>query len=320
MIQTALNKDQLERPLFFIINPHAKSQESMKIWERVEKKLVDMQRSYQAFFTEYAGHAEELTRQILKQTKVECVICAVGGDGTLHEVVNGALHFPQAIIANIPAGSGNDYARGLQKTKSASRALETILKNEDYRMIDYGVFRKGDSQHAFINSLGIGLDAEIVKEVNESKWKSLFNSFKIGKLIYLSTFIQKILSFKPFDLSMSIDAEVHDFRQVWVMVVANQPYFGGGIKISPLSEPDDYALNILVVHDLPRIQLFLLFATVLWGGHLKLKSVKSFKARNLYFHTEQEVHIQADGEIVGKQNLHVDVSPKRIKIVSRMED
>ncbi|WP_163101181.1 diacylglycerol/lipid kinase family protein [Peribacillus alkalitolerans] len=136
MMLTALNKDQLERPLFFIINPYAKSQESMKIWRKVEKELEDAKRPYQAYFTKYAGHAEELTRQILKETNVESVICAVGGDGTLHEVLNGAISFPQAIIANIPAGSGNDYARGLQKTKNASHALATILKNEDYRLID----------------------------------------------------------------------------------------------------------------------------------------------------------------------------------------
>ncbi len=166
----------------------------------------------------------------------------------------------------------------------------------------------------------MGLDAEIVQEVNDSKWKALFNSLKIGKLIYLSTFIRKILFFKPFDIRIVIDGKEYDFRHVWFVIVANQPYFGGGIKISPLSEPDDHSLNILVVHDLSRLQLFLLFGTVLWGGHLKLNSVKSFKARHLYFHTDQEVHIQADGEIVGKQNMQVDVSPKRIKIVSRMED
>ncbi len=233
-MQTALNKEgHLDRPVFFIINPQAKSQESKKIWGKIEKELIDMKHPYQAFFTEYAGHAEELTRQILTKTKMECVICAVGGDGTLHEVVNGAVSFPQAIIANIPAGSGNDYARGLQKTKNASQALETILENVDYRLIDYGVYQNGTSKRTFINSLGIGLDAEIVHEVNGSKWKSIFNSLKIGKLVYLYSFIQKILTFNPFDLRAEIDNQDHEFHQVWFMVVANQPYFGGGIKISP---------------------------------------------------------------------------------------
>lgn len=305
--------------LYFIINPVAQNKGSQKIWKQIENQLLANNIAYRSFYTEYKGHAQQIASDILTKTDKDTVIAAVGGDGTLHEVMNGAAHHPHGIVASIPAGSGNDYARGIQRTKGYIDAVTLILKgsSKDIRHVDIGLLETKETQAAFINSFGIGMDAEITYEVNRSIWKSRFNSLKLGKLTYIYFFLKKLLTYKRTDMTVVIDGTEHVFKKVWFIVTANQSYFGGGINISPHSEFDDGRFNLIAVHDIPHVKLLLVFMTVFWGGHLRLKNVSSFVCREVEITSHRPAKIQADGEIVGNSHVRATMLMRKIRVLTK---
>lgn len=305
--------------LYFIINPAAQNNGSRKVWQGIEPTLRAKSIAYQSFYTDYKGHAKVLVNEILKKTDKDTVIIAVGGDGTLHEVMNGAAGYSHAIIACIPAGSGNDYARGIQQTKNREDALSLIINHErKIKEIDIGFLETKEAEATFINSVGIGIDAEITYEVNHSALKTWFNFFKMGKLIYIYFFLKKLFTYNRTDMTAIIDGREHAFKKVWFIVAANQCYFGGGIKISPQSRHDDGLFNVIVVHDIPLMKLLSMFLTVLWSGHLKLKNVDSFTCSEIEICSKSPVRVQADGEILGNSKVHAAMAPYKIRVLTKV--
>ena len=115
--------------VYFIINPNAKNGRCRDIWRTIDKELKDKGISFLAFFTEYPGHARELAEAISKQADGQPIaIAAVGGDGTVHEVINGTAGFKNVAVGFIPGGSGNDFSRGFNIPKKSAAALELFLR------------------------------------------------------------------------------------------------------------------------------------------------------------------------------------------------
>ncbi|XGZ10460.1 diacylglycerol kinase family protein [Peribacillus sp. RS7] len=304
----------LNDTLYFIVNPMARNEESLKIWKKAEEILNSKAVPHEVFFTEEKGHALRLTKEILSGTNLETRMIAVGGDGTVNEMINGAIGFPHAIIGSLAAGSGNDYVRGIQKTESVEEAL-SLFQDNAFSAVDIGQFETDGKVGYFINSLGMGIDAEISAEADRSPLKKWFNFVKAGKLIYLFIFIKKIFSYQPSCMELIIDGNRHLLKKVWFIVIANQPYFGGGMKISPMSKLDDGRLNVIVVHDITMLKLLTVFITVLWGGHLNIKNVDSFSGERIKMKNHGSVKIQYDGEIVGMGEVAAVVLKEKIRVM-----
>ena len=317
MIERAVIREGVleKEEFYFIVNPAAKNRGSLKIWRKIKNYLDRENVEYQYRYTEYAGHACEITKEILNR-KSNSLIIAVGGDGTIHEVVNGAAEYKNARISYIPAGSGNDFSRGYRINKNPIKALDNLYRNSQLMTpIDLG-FYKTDKQGYFISSLGMGLDAAVTKVVNESRIKYYFNKLGAGKLVYLYFFFLKWMTYKPIDVSLAVDGSELIFKKVWLVTISNQPYFGGGIKISPNSKPDDGLFHIIVVHNISRIKLILMFITVVWGGHLKIKGVEELKGKQIKLSSEQPALIHADGDYIGDNKTIVDMHHHKVNIAA----
>ncbi|MGE7877489.1 diacylglycerol/lipid kinase family protein [Peribacillus muralis] len=304
----------LDETLYFIVNPLAGNERSMKVWEKAEKMLKSNAVPHQVFFTAEKGHALRLTKEILSRTHRDTRIIAVGGDGTINEMVNGALPFPHAIIGSLAAGSGNDYVRGIQKTKDIEQALRLFQDNAQ-RAIDIGQYETADKGGYFINSLGMGIDAEIAAEADRSPLKKWFNIVKAGKLVYLILFIKQLFTYKPGSMELIVDGKHQILKNIWFIVIANQPYFGGGMKISPQSKLDDGRVNVIAVQDFPRLKLLAVFFTVLWGGHLNIKNVDSYTGKMIKMKNHHSAKIQADGEIIGTDEVSAKVLKEKIRVL-----
>ncbi|WP_187370283.1 diacylglycerol/lipid kinase family protein [Bacillus massilioanorexius] len=312
MIQSKKTND---KHLYIIKNGNPSSRKSNHVWGQVEQVLKLHAISYTLYETEYPGHAKEIAENVLKNTYTDTIIVALGGDGTLHEVINGAVSFPHAKVVCFPAGSGNDYVRGIQKSKKTEDIISLLHSEQKVSAIDLGAFVFEGKKRHFVNSIGVGFDASISKAVNESKWKSRFQALKLGKFIYLYFFLKNLFAFNTFSLEVEIDGEKRKMDDVWFLVVCNQPYFGGGIKISPNASINDGQLQALVVSKISSFMLLLLFSTILWGGHLKLKWVEVFNCKEISLSTDALVPIQADGEHIGFSNVSVKVAPDAVKIL-----
>lgn len=287
------------RKLYFIINPNAKNGYCLKIWKSIERELNKLDVEYEAYFTKSKGNGKEVAESILQKGNGLKTIVAVGGDGTLNEVINGVKGEKNVSIGFIPGGSGNDFVRGFHLQKDPIKALHDILnnKNQSPRLMDMGqVTNKEGKVRLFVNNAGIGFDALVVKKVNESKIKAFFNQFSLVKLTYIYFLIKEVFSYKYNDVTIIVDGKTYHFKDVLVATVSNHPYIGGGMKLVPFASNVDGALDVIVVHQLPKWKILLFFITVFWGGHLGLKSVDTFRGKEISIHPKGYVYAHADGE------------------------
>jgi diacylglycerol kinase (ATP) len=217
------------KQIYFIINPKARNGYSIKIWKKVEGKLLAEKIPYLAFFTEYPGHAKKLSAQIAGSNQQEKLIIAVGGDGTVHEVLNGMVNDRYVTLGVIPGGSGNDFSRGFHIPSEPEEALEVILRlmNHEATLIDIGKVTKEDySEHYFINNMGAGFDALVSHEVNQSRMKAFFNRLGFGRLVYVYFLLKKLFTYRCSTIDLIIDGNRHIFEDTWFVTVSNQPYYG----------------------------------------------------------------------------------------------
>jgi diacylglycerol kinase (ATP) len=308
--------------IYFIINPKARNGYCLKIWQQIEIQLEAEKISYLAFFTEYPNHAQILANQIASKNQNHKLIVAVGGDGTMHEVMNGIVKFKNITLGFIPGGSGNDFSRGFHIPSDPVVALKVILRlsKKEGQSIDIGKIMMGNQQdHFFINNMGTGFDAIISYEVNQSQMKAFFNKLSLGRLVYVYFLLKKLFTYKSSTIDLSIDGNKHIFEQTWFVTVSNQPYYGGGMKIAPQAVPDDGLLDITVVHQLSRLKLLLVFISVFWGKHVHFKEVKTFTGRKISIESDSSLYVHADGEHIGYTPLNIQLQSKALQVITRRQ-
>ena len=278
----------------FIINPEAGNGHSLKKWNVFEKSI---RFPYEKNVSQYPGHAFEIAQSYQEQGG-PCLLVGFGGDGTLREIVAGAAGCQQLVIGFIAAGSGNDFARGFQVFRNADEIVDYVTSPLCQKQ-DLGEFSDGQP-YRFVSSSGIGLDAEISVLVNRSPMKKWLNSMGMGKLVYLMYVIKTLFRFRKFQLIVEESGQTSCYNNVWFATVSNQPYFGGGMKISPHSKTDDGLLELTVVHQISKLKLLFVFGTVFTGKHTRFKEVVQFKGNAFGLHTDTEVFRHVDGDYAGK--------------------
>jgi len=307
------------KKIYFIINPLAKNGYGLSTWNKVEEELEKRGIPFQAFFTMYHGHAIELARSIAENVNGETVsLVAVGGDGTLHEIINGIIKYPNIVVGVIPAGSGNDFSRGLFIPKDPLVALDHIISKAPFQpeYIDVGkMINYEKEEQYFVNNMGAGFDAEVAQAANRSRLKALLNRYSLGMLIYVMILLKKLASFRCRTVEMTIDGKDYTFPSTWFVTVANQPYYGGGMLIAPSASPTDGKLNIIVVNNLSKLKLLAVFISVFWGGHTRFKEVTTLKGENIKITTSEPLLIHLDGEIKGYTPITVQVVNKSLSII-----
>jgi diacylglycerol kinase (ATP) len=306
--------------IYFIINPKARNGYCFKIWKKIEVQLEAEKVSYLAFFTEYPNHAQILANQIAIKNPNPKLIVAVGGDGTMHEVMNGIIKYKNITLGFIPGGSGNDFSRGFHIPSDPVAALKVILRlsKKEGRLFDIGnIMMENHQDYFFINNMGAGFDAIISYEVNQSRMKALLNKLSLGRLVYVYFLLKKLFTYKTSTIDLSIDGNKHIFKQTWFVTVSNQPYYGGGMKIAPQAEPDDALLDITVVHQLSRLKLLLVFISVFWGKHVHFKEVKVFTGREISIQSDSTLYVHADGEHIGYTPLKIHLQTKAVRVKTR---
>ncbi len=243
-----------------------------------------------------------------------------GGDGTMHESVNGASDHPHAVFASIPTGSGNDFERyfgGFElDEKLPERLNSSVIEQHD--VISYGM----PAVRTAVSNMGAGFDAEVAYSANQSKLKKLLNKLSIGKVVYVVFLIRQLMSFKPFKLELTADNKSYSFDRVWFMTISNQPYFGGGMIIAPTADSKDGELDITVVHGLSRLKFLLVFVSVFKGTHTRFKEVSLIRSGAVSCRSDRAVRVHADGEDNGLlkagHELKAAASTRKIRVASKL--
>lgn len=284
--------------VLFIVNEAAGHGKGKKVWHHLQQHLTI---NYEVAFTEYEGHGQELAKNWAQDAQTKKLIVIVGGDGTIHEVVSGVVHNKFIVIGVVRAGSGNDFARYFATFQDAFQ-IESYIQNEVvYLPMDVGAVQVGNQHEIFVNNAGVGFDAYVTKRINTSRLKLYLNKIGLGKLSYAVAVVRGLFSFRRFDVKIQADNQEWHFQQAWFVAMCNQPYFGGGMKISPTSKPDDGQIEITIVHGISRLKLLLVFVTVFFEKHTKFKEITFLQGHqfNIFVHGN-DVDCHTDGNYIGE--------------------
>ncbi|MDQ0351301.1 YegS/Rv2252/BmrU family lipid kinase [Alkalibacillus filiformis] len=278
----------------FIINYKAGSQKATSIYEYIKERYHVEISQHKIYVTQYEGHATELTKAIVKNGEAKTII-VIGGDGTVYEVFNGLKNNHNIVIALIPTGSGNDFARGCGVELNPYKQADRLFHQPEKINYWLGEYEVNGDQYVFASSIGFGFDGEVAQTVDQSTLKKWLNIFRLKQLIYVYGLVKKIFTYKPKNLSLNVDGKCIKMDNTWLITISNHPYFGGGMKIAPNAEVNDQHFTITTVNNISRMKILLLFITVFFGKHTSLKEVDSYQAETLSISSDSPLIYQADG-------------------------
>lgn len=304
----------------FIINPKSSSGRGIRHWWTVKDELDRQNIAYTAEFTKQEGHAIELAEQICSENEGIKNIVVLGGDGTLNEVINGIVNFDDVTLGYIPSGSSNDLARSLGIPKDPLKSLSNVLKPNKFIYLDYGeiTFLDNDIKpRRFGCSSGIGYDAGVCEEVQRSALKKRLNRFGAGKFIYLAIAVKQLFSIKLQDATITVDRiKTNKYKKVLLVSNMIHKYEGGGLKMAPEADPTDGKLSICLVHGIPRAVMALVFPSILFGKHVKVKGVETFNCSDIEIQLDRKFAVHTDGEVPAfSSHIKVSCIPSRIRMI-----
>lgn len=302
---------------YFIVNPGSRSGHGQSVWQTVEEILDREQAEYHVFFTSYRYHATELAREITSR-KEKLTLVALGGDGTVDEVINGIQDFSRVTFAYIPTGSSNDFARSLGLPSDTEEAVMNILHPRYLQKIDLGLASLDGEEHRFAVSCGCGFDAAVCHEALSSRFKNLLNKLKLGKLTYVGIALKQIIMSKRFASTLILDGhKTLRYKQTFFIAGMNCCYEGGGLKLAPKAKPDDGFLNVCVVENLPRLVIAFMLPTAYVGKHTIFPGVHLYRVKKFEIQFHEQVAFHADGEpFYAQKNIQVSCLPKCLTMIA----
>lgn len=252
--------------------------------------------------TNYPGHAIELAREA-ESSGFDGVV-AVGGDGTVSEVVRG-LAGSQIRIGIIAVGTGNDVARSFQ--------LPINQPVEAFRVIEQGfVFDADigiDGRRAFISVVGVGFPTEVAERANRMRLVRGPAAF------FLATY-RSLVNMKPVPMTVELDDTTFEGSFTSVMV-QNTPYTGGGLLIAPDASLNDGKLDVLLVGDIGRLDLMLNFPSIYKGKHLSHPKFNSYRSSRVRITSPYPLSKMFDGDIGGALPVDAKALARNVKIFAR---
>ena len=304
-----------ERKTFFLVNPIAGARKARERWESLLPLLTKEYGEFAWEYTEGSGSAVAQTKRALDNGFN--LIMAVGGDGTVHEVLNGFLkdgipYVPNTVLGVWNFGTGGDFARMLYRERTPEILLAT-LKQGFVSYTDVGFCECADDKgeqtsRYYLNSFDIGIGADTAYEVNTGSKKMG------GKLTFMLTAAKCLLKYKYVHMEImdiDISATVKNMSGCYSMVSAgNGQYAGGGMQLTPHAALDDGLLELMLVHKSSRLKLLSLIPSVYKGKHIKSKLVQTMQVAGFHIRAQKPIPIECDGETVGYTDARVRILPK----------
>jgi len=297
----------------FIVNPAAGHGRAGGRWEKARELAKGLYPDLELARTEKPGHGRELAKEAVT-AGVELIV-AVGGDGTVGEVIDGYLAVPEhvrhnSVLATFPAGSGCDFANHMGVPRDPVAWAKFFAEGKRKR-IDAGraTFRARDgaprSRH-FLNVAALGLPGEVALAV-EKRGKVLG-----GTLTYLLEAVLSVMTAKARRMRLKIDGVEEPAAAYHLVAAANTSTFGGGMKLAPDADAEDGLLDLLTIADMPRTQLMTLLPRAYSGGHVGRPGVVLRRARRVEIHADEPLPLNIDGDADGTSPVVFEALPKAI--------
>ena len=277
----------------FIVNPESAKGNAMKIIGNIEKVCKQEHIEYEVCYTLAQGDATRLAQSYKDE---ENIIYAVGGDGTLSEVLNGVVGTKNK-IGIIPAGSGNDFYRTVKELGKTEIESDVGVVNGKY----------------FLNIACVGIDAEVANNVPLMKKKNIkVKNLYTASILYTFTHFK----FKQIHIKSQEKDEKGNFT---ILSICNGRYYGGGYNISPKASLEDNYFDVYYINKLRLPSIINLLLKLKKGKLEQDKRTNHFKTNNITVTSEEPIRFNVDGETIENTKFEIKIIPKAIKIYHNVE-
>lgn len=277
----------------FIVNPESAKGNAMKIIGNIEKVCKQEHIEYEVCYTLAQGDATRLAQSYKDE---ENIIYAVGGDGTLSEVLNGVIGTKNK-LGIIPAGSGNDFYRTIKELGKKEIKTDVGVINGKY----------------FLNIACVGIDAEVANNVPLMKKKNIkVKNLYTASILYTFTHFK----FKQIHFKSQEKDEKGNFT---ILSICNGRYYGGGYNISPKASLEDNYFDVYYINKLRLPSIINLLLKLKKGKLEQDKRTNHFKTNNITVTSEEPIRFNVDGETIENTKFEIKIIPKAIKIYHNVE-
>lgn len=290
--------------LCMIVNPHAGKKQGMSAAETASKIFKEHGISIEMLISKKHGESVTLSENLNIQDYDG--ILAVGGDGTLFEVINGLFKNRQNIekpIGQIPVGTGNSFIKDLG-ISNLEESINVIISGKT-REIDLGEFSYSKGKHFFINLLGTGFVSNVAYRAKKYK--------KLGSLSYILGVLEEVAVLRSTKIEINIDGTLIK-REAIFTEICNSRYTGGDMLMAPEAKIDDGLLDIIILNKVSRLKLLSLFPLLFKGEHVNDDAVEVFTGKNISLKSDKQLLLTPDGETFGNTPIDVTIYPKKIKM------
>jgi YegS/Rv2252/BmrU family lipid kinase len=300
-----------------VVNPQSAGGKTERRWPQLRATILEHFGPFEERFTRAGGEATELTRAALRDGAG--LIVAVGGDGTINEVVNGFFEGDKRVAEDaafgiLPCGTGGDFIKSLGIPKDLTAAA-AALRRAQPRPIDVGRLSFVDNEgqprvRHFINIASFGISGVVDRKVNES------SKVLGGTLSFALATLKAGATYKNATVKLSFDGGATREGRIYNVAVANGRYFGGGMKVAPDAALDDGWFDVVTLGDFGFADLVLRGMDIYSGKHLKNPKVSVARARKLEARATDgdEVLLDVDGEQPGRLPATFELVPGALKV------
>jgi len=307
----------MSAPVLFIVNPASAGGKAAVEWRNTESWLPSTGIPFETAMTTGPGHATEIAKKAVRESRP--VVVAVGGDGTLNEVVNGFFHNGAPLpttskLAMLPLGTGGDFRRSL-RIPLDHRAAVDVLKTGVSRRLDagcvtYQAYDGSTAQRHFINIADAGFGGDVVHRVNHGRKL-------LGSATFTAASLRTLLTWKNKPMTVTIDGVAHEVVASMV-AIANCQYFGGGMRMAPGASPTDGVFDVIVVGNAGKIEFIRGLSTIRNGTHLDQNNphIQIQYGKRISITSPKTVRLDLDGEQPGTLPALFEIQPSAIEFIA----
>lgn len=295
---------------FIIANPTSGNRNFSKQWKEIQQLLTQEKIDFSFAFTQFSKHEIKLVDAAIQQGFRN--IISVGGDGTLHHVVNGIMlqryvKTSDITIAVIPLGTGNDWIKTYHIPNSIKKSIH-IIANKKTSLQDIGVLQIENKEISYFNNVaGLGYDGYIVYKLEKLK--------RFGAIAYLLAGISGLIFYKKADFQIIFDDKIIETKCLMVLFGICK-FSGGGMQFTKDVNTTDGLLDITLAKNLNLFDLILNIKKLYNGNLTYHKKIENYKTKEItvipYYSNSM---IQADGELIGKGKINVTIIEKAVNFV-----
>ena len=301
---------------FVVVNPISGSGKGLDDFPLISKLLRDNGIRSEAVFTEHKCHATELTVSAINSGYRHIIV--VGGDGTLHEVVNGlfiqkSVDPSDVTVAVIAVGTGNDWIRMFGIPTRYSEAIRAIKEGytflQDVAAVEYEESMYRQVRYA-ANVAGVGFDAAVIERLQDMRNKGCK-----GKSSYLRALVRTFFKYKPTGVKIWVDGRLMYNNLLLSMAIGVGKYNGGGIQQLPAAVADDGLLDLTIIRPLHWWNIIFRLKRLFNGNIYTIGHVLHAKGRYIRIESSPELPLEVDGELYGHSPIDIRNVHREVRVI-----